>query len=145
MVEDYMIRSIRPWTKPDHPTRLALMLAYRDGLRISPEVAWRTALRIARERFPQVEERYLRRLLLYALGLYGSEDRDRVNEARTPNIEGLMPCWVIHRVSLRLETAARHYGLTIDELVSRVLGGWMEAACDFDDIPEEGTPEPPPV
>jgi len=145
MVEDYMVRSIRPWITPDHPTRLALLLAYRDGLRISPQVAWDAALRIARERFPTVEERNLRRMLLYALGLFGAKDRERVDSTKAPNLEGRMPCWIEPRVSLRLGSAARHYGLTIDELVSRVLGGWIEAACDFDGVPIAETPEPPPI
>ena len=46
-----------------------------------------------------------------------------------------MPVLIKGRMAFRLAYAARHFGLTIDELASRLLGAWMEAACDFDANP----------
>jgi hypothetical protein len=51
-VNDYLDADIRVLISPSHPTRLALLLAYRQGLRTSPAAAWNLALDIARERFP---------------------------------------------------------------------------------------------
>ena len=46
---DYFNADIRILS-PDHPTRLAFLLAYRDGLREGPAVAWNRALDMAHER-----------------------------------------------------------------------------------------------
>ena len=42
-VTDYFNGDIRILS-PNHPTRLAFLLAYRDGLREGPAVAWNRAL-----------------------------------------------------------------------------------------------------
>jgi hypothetical protein len=42
-----------------------------------------------------------------------------------------MPVLIKGRVEFRLPYAARHFGLTADEVASRLLGAWIEAACDF--------------
>jgi hypothetical protein len=46
-----------------------------------------------------------------------------------------MPVLIKGRVEFRLPYAARHFGLTADELASRLVAAWMEAACDFDANP----------
>lgn len=46
-----------------------------------------------------------------------------------------MPVLIEKHVAMRLMWAARHFGLTSDDLASRVLGAWLDAACDFDADP----------
>lgn len=132
---DYFHADIRV-LRPDHPTRLAFLLAYRQGLRTSPAVAWNMALDMARERFPLMGDYQRQCMLLFALGLYGAPDcSQRMKDGYPPDLSGHMPVLIKRGVAFRLPDAARHFGLTADDLASRVLGAWIEAACDFDSKP----------
>jgi hypothetical protein len=132
---DYFNADIRILS-PDHPTRLAFLLAYRHGLREGPAVAWNRALDMARERFPRMGDHQLQCMLLHALGLYGAQDcSQRTKSGHPPDLADHMPVLIKGRMAFRLPDAARHFGLTADELASRLLGAWMEAACDFDANP----------
>ncbi len=134
-VTDFFNADIRIF-KADHPTRLAFLLAYRHGLREGPAVAWNRALDMARERFPRVGDHQLQCMLLLALGMYDITDcLKRTRSGHPPDLAGHMPVLIEGRLAFRLPFAARHFGLTIDELASRLLGAWMEAACDFDANP----------
>ena len=145
MNDDYREQDIKPLVNPGHATRLALMLAYRNGLRTSPAAAWADALAIAGERFPLVEKPRLERMLLFCLGLFGMDAKERLRCSEPPNPEGGLPFLIRGEIGMRLQVAAQHYGLTTEELVSRVLSAWMEAACDVDGIPGEGIQAPPPL
>jgi hypothetical protein len=135
-VSNNLDTDIRVLPSPDHPTRLAFLLAYRQGLLTSPAVAWNMALDMARERFPLMSDHQLGRMLLFALGFYGtSNDFKEMEDGRPPDLSDHMPVLIKSHVAMRLLWAARHFGLTSDELASRVLGAWMEAACDFDGKP----------
>lgn len=84
-VSNNLDTDIRVLPSPDHPTRLALLLAYRQGLRTSPAVAWNMALAIARERFPLMSDHQLGRMLLFALGFYESpSDRKASKKGPSP-------------------------------------------------------------
>ena len=132
---DYFNADIRILS-PDHPTRLAFLLAYRHGLREGPAVAWNRALDMARERFPRMGDHQLQFMLLLALGMYDVTDcLQRIESGHPPDLADHMPVLIKGRVEFRLPYAARHFGLTADELASRLLGAWMEAACDFDANP----------
>ena len=134
-VTDFFNADIRIF-KADHPTRLAFLLAYRHGLREGPAVAWNRALDMARERFPRVGDHQLQCMLLHALGLYGAQDcSQRTRSGHPPDLADHRPVLIKGRMAFRLPYAARHFGLTADELASRLLGAWMEAACDFDANP----------
>lgn len=135
-MNDYLDADIKPLLSPDHPTRLALLLAYRQGLRTNPAVAWNTALDMARERFPQIDDFRIRNMLLLTLGLFGgSNDFRRMKAGHPPDLSDHEPVLIKGRVAFRLPGTARHLGITVDDLASRVLGAWMEAACDFDGKP----------
>jgi hypothetical protein len=130
-LSDYFNADIRIF-KADHPTRLAFLLAYRDGLREGPAVAWNRALDMARERFPRTGDHQLQCMLLLALGMYDVTDcLQRIESGHPPDLADHLPVLIKGRVEFRLPYAARHFGLTADELASRLVGAWMEAACDF--------------
>lgn len=134
-VTDYFDANIRVLS-PNHPTRLAFLLAYRHGLREGPAVAWKRALDMARERFPRMGDHQLQCMLLYALGLYGAPDcLQQIKDGHPPDLSDHMPVLIKGPVAFRLPNAARHFGLTVDDLASRLLGAWIEAACDFDTKP----------
>jgi len=82
-------------------------------------------------------------MVLLSLGLFGADGREGPYVDVPPDMEGCMPCLVRPEIGLRLPAAADHFGLTVDDLVSRVLDAWMTAACDFDGIPEDRIPVPP--
>lgn len=133
-MSEYFSSDIQVLLRPDHPTRLAFLLAYRQGLQTSPAVAWDMALAIARERFPRVSDRHLRGMLLLALGLFGApkEDVARIMDGHPPNLSNRSPVMISSCAYMRLPGVARHFGLTVDDLASLILGAWVEAACDFD-------------
>jgi hypothetical protein len=60
---------------------------------------------------------------------------ERIKSGHPPDLADHMPVLIKGRVEFRLPYAAHHFGLTADELASRLLGAWMEAACDFDANP----------
>lgn len=135
-MNDYLDADIRVLISPDHPTRLALLLTYRQGLQTSPAAAWNMALDLARERFPRISDYQLRCMLLLTLGLFGApNDFTRMKTGQPPDLSDHVPVLIKGRVAFRLPGTARHFGLTADDLASRVLGAWIEAACDFDGNP----------
>jgi hypothetical protein len=91
---------------------------------------------MARERFPRMGDQRLQCMLLHALGLYEAPgDFERIKSGHPPDLADHMPVLIKGRVEFRLAYAARHFGLTADELASRLVGAWMEAAYDFDANP----------
>lgn len=138
------VPEVRPLPWPGQATRMALIRTYRHGLRTSPARAWEDTLALARERFPAVEVPALRKMLLLQLGLFALDAGERRDPDAPPNTEGYMPCLMCPAVTLRLYSAARHFGVSVDELVCRVTDAWLTAACDFDGVPEDGMALPPP-
>lgn len=134
---------IRPIMARDHATRLALMLAYRNGLRESPQRAWDDAFAMTQERFPILDDVKQKRLLLYCLGTLGAtDDLDRIERDGKPFRQDSFPYLISLDLGFRLSCAARHIGLNTDELISRVLATWLEAACGLGCEPGEEYPIP---
>ena len=96
-----------------------------------------------RDRFPLQNDRFIAKSLLLTLGLlFSVEDRERFNNGQTPNPLGGFPYYLSNNIGLRISATARSFGLSVDELVNRLVSAWMEAVCDFDGIPLPGTKEP---
>lgn len=130
---------IRPLVRPDHQVRTMLVEAYAEGLRTSPEQAWRAALELARERFPGASEQSRRKMLLLTLGLFDSDAR----RGQASGQDGYLPCLLPPELWMRLCEAAKDFGVHRDELATRVLSAWINAACDFDGRLLEDTPTSP--
>jgi hypothetical protein len=137
-MDKYSALHIKPLITPDHPARRALLDAYRAGLAEGPAVAWTRAMAM-RDRFPHQGDDYSSRILLLTLGLFSIEDREALKQGRYPNPIGDHRVWT----GTRLARAASVFGLSTDELASRVLEAWVSAACDMDGEPAPDLPIPP--
>lgn len=142
-MDEYSTLDIKPLIAPDHPTRRALLDTYRAGLAEGPAAAWTRAMAMMRDRFPHQGEHYSRRILLLTLGLFSIEDREALKQGRYPNPIGDHPVFVGVWTGTRLARAASVFGLSTDELASRVLEAWVSAACDMDGEPAPDLPIPP--
>lgn len=135
MSEDCPEHTIRVLARPSNPVRLQMVEAYRNGLAKGVGHGWRDAFAVARERFPDVEDDSLAKILLLALGLFGSNAYERLRTGEPPDPGDGLPLIVSPFFYLTANTAARHFGISADELITRVLSAWFQAACDMDGKP----------
>jgi hypothetical protein len=133
--EEYPELTIRVLARPSNPVRKQMVEAYRNGLAKGVGHGWRDAFAVARERFPHVEDASLAKILLLALGLYDSSVYDRLRTGEPPDPGDGVPLLVSPFVYGTAETSARHFGISADELITRVLSAWFRAACDMDGKP----------
>jgi hypothetical protein len=139
-MESYTNQSISVLRSPNPIQMQRIVDTYRAGLMVSPGQAWLNALAVMREYYPNETETYRVKVLLRSLGFWGADFdwRDQTAEV-PPNIDGRWPCLISGMGGMmRASTAAEALGITVDDLVSRVLSAWLDAACDFDGKPLDG-------
>lgn len=130
--EEYPELTIRVLARPSNPVRLQMIEAYRNGLAKGVGQGWRDAFAVARERFPDVDDASLGRILLLALGLYDSNVYERLRAGEPPDPSDGVPVLVTPYIRGIAETSAHHFGISADELISRILSAWFRTACDMD-------------
>jgi hypothetical protein len=117
---------------------------YRAGLFEAPGSAWKNALAVMGDVCPEETEAARVKILLLSLGFWGFDVDWRDLMASEPlGPDTRWPCLLSgYGTMTRAGTAATAFGMTTDELVSRVFSAWMDAACDFDGSPLDGIARP---
>ncbi|MGB0697685.1 MAG: hypothetical protein ACPGOY_18690 [Rhodospirillaceae bacterium] len=137
----YGPEAIKVLRLPNDTLRQKLLETYREHLAIGPGPAWEAALEELRPHCPDVSEKGLHKTLLMSLSYFCGMWEYKTNGA-PPNPMSGYPCMLSNWLYWHTRDAAQHFGIGVDDLVSRIVAVWMDHACNMDGIPYDQIPVP---